>query len=97
MSDIGKAVLEAENMETKLSDSGQPMVALAIIPQPGTNYVDIADAFYIEYEKLKKDLPADFKLNIARDNTVFVKRAIIEVVETLGIAIFLVILVIYLK
>lgn len=96
MSDIGKAVLEAENMETKLSDSGQPMVAMAIIPQPGTNYVDIADAFYIEYEKLKKDLPADFKLNIARDNTVFIKRAIVEVVETLGIAIVLVILVIFL-
>ena len=96
MSDIGKAVLEAENMETKLSDSGQPMVAMAIIPQPGTNYVDIADAFYIEYEKLKKDLPADFKLNIARDNTVFVKRAVIEVVETLGISIVLVILVIFL-
>jgi len=96
MSDIGKAVLEAENMETKLSDSGQPMVAMAIIPQPGTNYVDIADAFYIEYEKLKKDLPADFKLNIARDNTVFVKRAVVEVVETLGISIVLVILVIFL-
>ncbi len=96
MSDIGKAVLEAENMETKLSDSGQPMVAMAIIPQPGTNYVDIADAFYVEYEKLQKDLPADFKLNIARDNTVFVTRAIVEVVETLGIAIILVILVIYL-
>lgn len=96
MSDIGKAVLEAENMETKLSDSGQPMVAMAIIPQPGTNYVDIADAFYVEYEKLKKDLPADFKLNIARDNTVFIKRAIVEVVETLGIAIVLVILVIFL-
>lgn len=96
MSDIGKAVLEAENMETKLSDSGQPMVSMAIIPQPGTNYVDIADAFYIEYEKLKKDLPADFKLNIARDNTIFIKRAIIEVVETLGIALVLVILVIFL-
>ncbi len=96
MSDVGKAVLEAENMETKLSDSGQPMVAMAIIPQPGTNYVDIADAFYIEYEKLKKDLPADFKLNIATDNTIFVKRAIVEVVETLGISLVLVILVIFL-
>lgn len=96
MSDIGKAVLEAENMETKLSDSGQPMVAMAIIPQPGTNYVDIADAFYIEYDKLKKDLPEGFKLNIVIDNTVFVKQAIVEVVETLGIAIVLVILVIFL-
>lgn len=96
MSDVGRAVLEAENMETKLSDSGQPMIAMAIIPQPGTNYVDIADSFYVEYEKLQKDLPGDFKLNISRDNTIFVKRAIVEVVETLGISLFLVILVIFL-
>src|SRR5690606_27997151 len=48
-SDIGKATLEAENMETKLSDSGQPMVALAIVPQPGTNYVAIAEDFYVEF------------------------------------------------
>ena len=95
-SDIGNATLEAENMETKLSDSGQPMIALAIIPQPGTNYVAIADAFYAEFEKLKEDLPADFKLNIVIDDTLFVKRAITEVVETLAISIVLVILVIYL-
>lgn len=94
-SDVGKATLEAENMETKLSDSGQPMIALAIVPQPGANYVAIADAFYIEYEKLKKDLPKDFKINIVIDNTLFVKRAITEVVETLAISIVLVILVIY--
>ncbi|HLW30668.1 MAG TPA: efflux RND transporter permease subunit, partial [Aequorivita sp.] len=96
MSDVGRAVLEAENMETKLSDSGQPMIAMAIVPQPGTNYVDIADNFYVEYEKLQKDLPGDFKLNISRDNSLFVKRAIVEVVETLGISLILVILVIYL-
>ncbi|MEO5788460.1 efflux RND transporter permease subunit [Gelidibacter sp.] len=95
-SDIGNATLEAENMETKLSDSGQPMIALAIIPQPGTNYVAIADAFYAEFEKMKEDLPADFKLNVVVDDTLFVKRAITEVVETLAISIVLVILVIYL-
>mgnify|MGYP003639362051 CR=1 FL=1 len=94
-SDVGNATLEAENMETKLSDSGQPMIAMAIVPQPGANYVAIADAFYVEFEKLKKDLPKDFKINVVIDNTLFVKRAIIEVVETLAISIILVILVIY--
>src|SRR5690606_388849 len=44
----------------------------------------------------KEDLPADFKLNVVIDNTLFVKRAITEVVETLAISIILVILVIYL-
>ncbi|MGE5943875.1 MAG: efflux RND transporter permease subunit, partial [Flavobacteriales bacterium] len=94
-SDVGNATLEAENMETKLSDSGQPMVAMAIVPQPGANYVAIADAFYEEFERLKRDLPEDFKLNVVIDDTIFVKRAITEVVETLAISIILVILVIY--
>ncbi|TXD84950.1 efflux RND transporter permease subunit [Subsaximicrobium wynnwilliamsii] len=94
-SDVGRATLEAENMETKLSDSGQPMVALAIVPQPGANYVAIADDFYAEFEKLKEALPEDFKLNVVIDDTLFVKRAITEVVETLGISIVLVILVIF--
>ncbi len=96
LSDVGHASLEGENMETKMSDSGQPMVAVAVIPQPGTNYLDIADDFYKEYDKLKKDLPEGFKLNVVIDDTVFVRRAIKEVAETLLISIILVILVIFL-
>ena len=95
LSDIGKATLEGENMETKMSDSGQPMVAIAVIPQPGSNYLEIADAFYLEYEKLKKDLPEGFKLNLVIDDTVFVRKAVTEVAETLLISIILVILVIF--
>lgn len=96
LSDIGKASLEGENMETKMSDSGQPMVAIAVVPQPGTNYLDIANAFYKEYEQLKKDLPKGFKLNVVVDDTVFVRKAVKEVGETILISIILVILVIYL-
>lgn len=95
-SDIGKAALEAENLETKLSDSGQPMIGMAIIPQPGTNYLDIAEKFYEQYDQLQKDLPKDFKLNIAIDNTVFVKKAVLEVAETLLLSVVLVVLIIYL-
>lgn len=95
LKDIGKASLEAENLETRLSDSGQPMVAMALIPQPGSNYLDIAEAFYKQFDQLQNDLPKGFKLNIAIDNTVFVKTAVIEVAETLAIAIILVILVIF--
>lgn len=96
LSDIGRAALEGENMETKMSDSGQPMIAVAVVPQPGTNYLEIADAFYKEYEKLQKDLPEDFKLNVVIDDTVFVRKAVTEVAETLLISIVLVILVIFL-
>lgn len=94
--DIGKASLEAENLETRLSDEGLTMVGLGIIPQPGSNYLDIADAFYKEYDRFEKDLPEDFKLNIAIDSTQFIKKAVLEVAETLLIALILVTLVIYL-
>lgn len=95
-SDIGYASLQPENIETQLTQSGKPMVAVAIVPLPGANYLDISEAFYKEYDKLQKELPKDIKLNIAIDTTVFVKRSVTEVAETLLISIILVILIIYL-
>ncbi len=95
-SDIGRAELSAENLETNMRESGMPMVALAIIPQPGTNYIDIADRFYERLEQLKHEVPADVSMTVAVDNTLFIKRSVMEVAETILIALVLVILVIYL-
>ncbi len=94
--DVGDARLGAENEETVMKQSGVPMIGLAVVPQPGANYIEIADEFYKRYERLKKELPGDFKLNIALDNTRFVRRSVAEVGETLAIAFLLVILIIYL-
>jgi multidrug efflux pump len=94
--DIGKAMLGPENEETILKLSGTPMIGLGLVPQPGANYVDIADEFYKRVEEIKKDLPKDYTLDTALDNTVFIKKSITEVAETLGIAIVLVVLIIYL-
>ncbi len=94
--DIGKATLGSENEETILKESGIPMIGLALVPQPGANYIDISDEFYKRFEQLKKDLPKDFTINIALDNTKFVRRSVTEVTETLMIAILLVIIIIYL-
>ncbi|RYZ32512.1 MAG: efflux RND transporter permease subunit, partial [Sphingobacteriales bacterium] len=93
---IGEAVLGPENEETVLKESAIPMIALALVPQPGSNYVAIADEFYKRYEALKKDIPADFRVNIAMDNTANIKKSISEVEETLMISFVLVILIIYL-
>lgn len=94
--DIGYAVLGPENEETILRQSGVPMIGMGIVPQPGANYIAIADEFYKRYEQIKKDLPRGFQMGVALDNTKFVKRSILEVKETLLIAIVLVILIIYL-
>lgn len=96
MSDIGFANLGPENEETILKQSGTPMVAVALVPLPGSNYLDIAKEFYKRLEQIKKDIPSDFTLNIALDNTLFIKKSVDEVQETIIIAILLVIGIIYL-
>ncbi|MBL0104295.1 MAG: efflux RND transporter permease subunit [Bacteroidetes bacterium] len=96
LKDIGEARLGPENEETILKQSGTPMIGLALVPQPGSNYIEIADEFYKRFDQLKKELPKDFKLDIALDNTQFVRRSIGEVEETLLIAFLLVVIIIYL-
>ena len=96
LKDIGYATLGTENFETSLKNNAVGMVALALVPQPGANYVEISDEFYKRLEKIKKEIPSDIKLDIALDNTVFVKNSILEVKETLFIAIVLVVIIIYL-
>ncbi len=94
--DIGEVVLGPENEETVLKEGGIPMIALAVVPQPGSNYVEISDEFYTRLEQIKKDVPEDISINIALDQTKFIKQSIAEVEETLIIAIVLVVLIIYL-
>lgn len=96
LKDVAEAVLGPENEETVLKESRIPMIALALVPQPGANYVAIADEFYKRLDQLKKEMPSDFKLGIALDQTKFIKRSISEVEETLIVSLILVVLIIYL-
>src|SRR5688572_2622638 len=96
LKDVAEAVLGPENEETVLKESRIPMIGMAIIPQPGSNYVAISDEFYRRYEQLKEEMPKDFELNIAMDQTRFIKKSISEVQETLIISLILVVLIIYL-
>jgi multidrug efflux pump len=93
--DIGEAILGPENEETILKGNGIPMIALAVIPQPGSNYVAISDEFYKRIEQIKKEVPADIKIDVALDQPKFIKKSILEVQETLMIAFLLVVMIIY--
>jgi multidrug efflux pump len=95
-SDIGYASLGAENEESILKESGVPMIGLAFVPLPGANYIDIADELYKRLDAIQQDIPQDIQVDIAIDNTRFIRKAIKEVEETLLIAFLLVVLIIYL-
>ncbi len=93
---VGEAVLGPENEETVLKGDGTPMIGLALIPQPGSNYVAISDEFHKRFKDLKKDLPDDVKIKLSFDQTKYIKKSILEVKDTLIISIILVVLIIYL-
>lgn len=94
--DVANVVLAPDNEERILRESGVPMIALAVTPLPGANYVAISDEFYKRLESIKQEVPKDIALNVALDQTRFVKQSILEVEETLIIAVVLVIVIIYL-
>ncbi|AMQ01508.1 Acriflavin resistance protein [Pedobacter cryoconitis] len=96
LKDVGFAEMGPENEETLLRESGKPMVAVALIPQPGANYLDISKEFEKRFARLKNDIPKDIKLNVSLDNTRFIKNSVTEVAETIILSLVLVILIIYL-
>lgn len=95
--DIGRAVLAPENERTLLRGNNKiPMVGIAVTPQPGANYIAIADEFYKRVNQIEKELPEDIKLGYALDTTTTIRKAITEVEETILIAFSLVVIVIFL-
>ncbi len=94
--DIGEAVLGPENEESILKESNVPMIAIAIIPQPGTNYIEISNEVNKRLESIKADLPEDIRLEISSDSTDSIRKSISEVKETIFIAFFLVVMIVYL-
>lgn len=94
--DIGYAELGSENERSILRMNGIPMVGNVVIPQPGSNHIEIADEFYKRVEQIKKDLPADIELAYGFDTTKYIRESIVEVEQTIYLAFILVLLIIFL-
>jgi multidrug efflux pump len=94
--DIGRAEYFPENDRTVLKNNGIPMVMTAIVPQPGSNNLEIAKAFYQRLEGIKNNMPSDIEFAIAFDNTEYIQDSINEVRQTIFIAFILVVLIIFL-
>lgn len=95
-SDIGRAELSARDLKSYMKMNGTPMVGVVVIPQPGANHINIAEAVYERMEKMKKDLPDDVDYNYGFDNTRFIRASISEVESTVYEAFVLVIIIIFL-
>ena len=96
LSDIGRAELSPRDLKSYMKMNGVPMVGVVVVPQPGANHINIADAVHERMEVMKKDLPEDVKYDYGFDNTRFIRASISEVKQTVYEAFALVIIIIFL-
>ncbi|MDI9862824.1 efflux RND transporter permease subunit [Flectobacillus longus] len=96
LGDIAEIELGPESLETSWKYNGVSAVGMALVPQPGANYIDIADEFYKRLEEIKKENKSDIEFKLLIDNTKNVRNSLKEVEETLIISLGLVIIVIFL-
>jgi hydrophobe/amphiphile efflux-1 (HAE1) family protein len=95
LKDVARIELGAQNYNIKTTLDGKPGVALGTYLQSGANALDTADAIKTKLEELKQRFPEGMDYAIPYDTSDFVKSSIIEVVKTLGEAMILVILVVF--
>ena len=94
--DIGQAELGPADLKSYMKMNGVPMVGVVVVPQPGANHIEIADAVYQRMEQMQKDLPEDIQYSYGFDNTRFIRASIDEVKNTVYEAFVLVIIIIFL-
>src|SRR6202023_3790408 len=94
--DVARNELGAQSYTLMGRMNGKPSAILAVYQLPGSNAVNDSKAVQALMAQLKKSFPPDMDYAIALDQTKAVTEGIREIVLTLGIALVLVIIVVYL-
>ena len=95
LKDVARIELGAQNYDQVSRFGGQPAAIVAVFQAPGSNALSMADGVKQTMAELKERFPADLDYRIGLDTTRPVTEGINEIVETLLIAIVLVILVVF--
>src|ERR1700693_2505438 len=95
LKDVGRAELGAEDYGTDLQFNGQDAVGLAVTQLSTANALDVHRRALAELDRLSKSFPPGMRYQVAFDVTDAVSESIRDVVFTVGSAILLVILVIF--
>jgi hydrophobic/amphiphilic exporter-1 (mainly G- bacteria), HAE1 family len=96
LKDVGRAELGAESYDVQVRFNGHDAIGFGVTQLPGANALDVDRDAKAELERLSKSFPPGLKYAVAFDSTTVIGESIQDVLKTLGEAIVLVILVIYL-
>ena len=96
LKDVARVERGTVDDRTIFRGNGEPMVGLGIVKQSTANTVDVAKAAKVLMNELNATLPEGMQIYLSFDSSVFIEASIREVWTTLGIAVVLVTLVIFL-
>ncbi len=96
LGDVARVERGTVDDRTTFRGNGEPMVGLGIVKQSTANTVEVANAAKALAESLNTSLPDGMQIYRAFDSSIFIEASIREVWITLGIAVALVTLVIFL-
>ena len=92
--DVGRVELGANRYALRSLLDNRPAVAIGIFQRPGTNAIEASSQVRALMETLKKSFPDGVDYRIVYDPTIYVRQSIRAVVETLFIAVLLVVIVV---
>ncbi len=95
--DIAETELGAETYDSINWYKGTPAIFIGIEPAPGANPLTVAESVHEQMPEIQSQLPEGLNGLIAYDASVFIDDSIEEVFITLGEAVLIVLLVIYLS
>lgn len=95
LSDVANIHYEPKDTRTGFKRNGKNTITVALVAQPGSNHVEIANEFYKRVEDIRNQLPEGVDILYGRDTSINIRASIKEVVETIFIAFLLVIAIIF--
>jgi HAE1 family hydrophobic/amphiphilic exporter-1 len=95
LEDVARVELGAQDYVTNSYLDNDPAIGLGIFARPGTNALDTASQVKAIMSDLSKDFPPGLEYRVVYDTTEFVSASIADVYRTIGEAVVLVALVVF--
>lgn len=95
LSDVAEVTDSVQNVRNAGMTNAQPAILLVVSRSPDANIIATVDGIRAKLPDLQNSIPASIKLNIAQDRSPTIRASLVEVEQSLIVAIALVILVVF--